>query len=52
MMNNQKYCMTYEMSTAKGDKVVHQYTGVKENIIQAIQIANAHRYRIISIDRV
>ena len=45
------YEMIYEMETANGNKVIHSYTGDKQQIIEAVKIANANHYRIISVER-
>lgn len=47
-----KYYIDYEIETANENKVIHRYIGDKEQIIQAIEIARAHKYRIIKVDRI
>lgn len=51
-MKEQMYKMTYEMPTANGSTVIHTYKGIKENMIQAIQIARVHKYKILTVERI
>ena len=49
-MENKKYYMDYELTTANGSTVAHRYIGDKEQIIEAIKIARANNYKIVKVD--